>query len=207
MTEIKEKPKRKRLTKKQHGFVKDYLKTGVATTAVMNNYDVATYETAAVMANENLNKPNVKSAIEDALSDEKLRQAHEELLNQARFEYFVFPKVMSDEEITEKVEAVGVTLVVIQAGEKGKYAFYKTVDAHARKSALDMAYKLKGSYAPDKSINLNVEVEASDKVKEVAKQLNEFYRTRRTDLSGGNGNVTSPVGGEALNQERIGPTD
>jgi hypothetical protein len=144
--------KKRKLTKKQCGFVKDYLETGNGTRAALKNYDTTDENTAAVIASENLRNPKIASVIEETLSDDKLAKAHEELLNQARFEYFVFPTKMDDKEIAEKVAAVGVELIVIQPGEKGKYAFFKTIDAAARKSALDMAYKLKGTYAPEKKL-------------------------------------------------------
>lgn len=104
-----------------------------------------------------------KELIEEHLSDVELAKRHKELLDQVKYEYFVFPKKMDDEEIQDKVKAVGVELIVIEMGEKGKYAFYKTIDAVARKSALDMAYKLKGSYAPEKHVNLNANVSIEHK--------------------------------------------
>lgn len=104
-----------------------------------------------------------KQLMDEYMSDSELAKKHRELLDQVKYEYFVFPKSMKDEEIQEKVEAVGVELTVIETGEKGKYAFYKTIDAVARKSALDMAYKLKGSYAPDKHININTNVSIEHK--------------------------------------------
>lgn len=52
------------LTKKQKGFVKDYMETGNATLAVKNNYDVANDLTARVIGSENLTKPNVIAYLE-----------------------------------------------------------------------------------------------------------------------------------------------
>ncbi len=195
---VTKKVTRKRLTKKQHGFVKDYLKTGIGSLAVKKNYNVATDQTARAIAHENLTNPYIVKAIDDALSDEKLRQAHEELMNQARFEYFVFPKAMEDTEIEEKVSAVGVELVVIQPGEKGKYAFYKTIDANARKAAIDMAYKLKGSYAAEKKVNLNIEIEALPEIKALTEQINAIHRGNGIPSDGGSSSV---VGEETPNQE------
>lgn len=148
------------LTKKQRGFVKDYLETGIGSLAVKRNYDVKDDDTARAIATENLTKPSIVKSIQEALKDEDLAQAHSELLNQKKTEYFVFPKKMTEEEIEEKVQAAGLELIVIQPGEKGQYAFYSTIDAAARKSALDMAYKLKGSYAAEKSTTLNVNLDA-----------------------------------------------
>lgn len=52
------------LTKKQRGFVKDYLETGNKTQAALNNYDTTSYGTAAVIGHENLKKPNVIAYLE-----------------------------------------------------------------------------------------------------------------------------------------------
>lgn len=52
------------LTKKQKGFVKDYIDTGNATQAVKNNYDVSNDLTARSIGSENLTKPNIQQAIE-----------------------------------------------------------------------------------------------------------------------------------------------
>lgn len=60
---ILEKPNR-RLSKKQKGFVKDYLETGNATKAALDNYDTDSYGAAAVIGHENLKKPNVREYLE-----------------------------------------------------------------------------------------------------------------------------------------------
>jgi phage terminase small subunit len=57
------------LTKKQKGFVKDYIETGVGITAVKNNYDVSDDNTAYVMASENLSKPKIREAIDRHAKD------------------------------------------------------------------------------------------------------------------------------------------
>lgn len=80
------------------------------------------------------------------LPDSLLIKHHEKLLNAKQIEYFVFPKSMDDSEITEKVEAAGLSVVVIRDSEKGKMAFYSLDNAKAKKDALDMAYKLKTRY-------------------------------------------------------------
>lgn len=205
MEETEVKPKKRKLTKKQRGFVRDYVLTENGVQAALKNYDVADYKTAAVIASENINKPYVKEAIEEvkrtvaeALTDELLLEKHLALLDQARFDYFTFPKKMSDEEVEEKVNAVGMELVVIQDGEKGRYAFYKTIDAAARKSGLEMAYKLKGSYAPEKSVSVNIDVEADSTVKELTERLNAIHRGNGVPSHGG---TSGSVGTEIQNQE------
>lgn len=53
-----------KLTKKQKGFVKDYLETGIGVQAALNNYDTTDYNTAHAIASENLQKPTIRQAIE-----------------------------------------------------------------------------------------------------------------------------------------------
>ena len=59
--------KKRKLTKKQRGFVKDYALDENGTKAVMNNYDIVgknPEKIASVMAVENLGKPSITEAIE-----------------------------------------------------------------------------------------------------------------------------------------------
>ena len=53
-----------KLTKKQRGFVKDYVMYENGTKAVMNNYDVKDNIVAKSIATENLTKPYIIEAIE-----------------------------------------------------------------------------------------------------------------------------------------------
>lgn len=182
------------LTKKQRGFVKDYLKTGIGSLAAKENYDVANDNVARNIASENLTKPNIQKAIADRLTDELLSEKHIELFNQKRIDYFMFPKSMDDEEIREHVESVGITVITVRTTEKGKMAFYSLPDANAIKGALDMAYKIKSTYAPEKSVNVNVEVEASPVIKELTDKLNGLYRGSSESSDGG---ITSVVDPEA----------
>jgi len=53
-----------KLTKKQRGFVDDYIETENGTQSALKNYDTDDYKTASVIATENLDKPSVIEAIE-----------------------------------------------------------------------------------------------------------------------------------------------
>lgn len=53
------------LTKKQKGFVEDYLDTGNGTQSILNNYDTDNPKVASVMAVENLAKPSIREALEN----------------------------------------------------------------------------------------------------------------------------------------------
>ena len=91
-----------------------------------------------------------KELMETYLPDELLGQKHRELFEQKQVSYFVFSKSMSDEEIIAHVKASGIEVITVRESDKGKMAFYSIPDAQAIKSGLDMGYKLKGSYAPEK---------------------------------------------------------
>jgi phage terminase small subunit len=106
------------LTKKQKGFVKDYIETGNGTQAALNNYDTIDYSTAGNIASDNLRKPKVIEAIAEQIPDDLLVRKHLQLLN--------------------------------KTDEKGE------IDVQAVKAGLDMGYKVKGSYAPDKVVNLTI---------------------------------------------------
>lgn len=53
-----------KLTKKQKGFVKDYIDTGNGVQSALNNYDTESYNTANQIAIENLQKPTIQEVIE-----------------------------------------------------------------------------------------------------------------------------------------------
>jgi phage terminase small subunit len=57
----------KRLTQKQQGFVRDYVKMKNGTKAIIKNYKVTKEKTASAMAVENLGKPSIQNAIDKAL--------------------------------------------------------------------------------------------------------------------------------------------
>lgn len=126
-----------KLTKKQKGFVKDYVETGNGTQAALKNYDTENPLVAASIATENLTKPYIVKAIADRIPDDLLEEKHLALLN--------------------------------KEDEKG-------IDAQAVAKGLDMAYKLKGSYAAEKQITTNLHVTISPENKELADKFEEALK-------------------------------
>src|SRR3990167_6640133 len=122
----------RRLTKKERGFVKDVLRTDNATIAALNNYNITNNDkdVAAAVGSEVLRRPKIQKAIAEALPDDLLAERHLELLNKR-----------------EVIRLVGGRGVVIDQPE-----------TNAVKAGLDMAYKIKGSYAAEKHINISVEI-------------------------------------------------
>ena len=173
--QLQEKPQKKirKLTKKQRGFLKDYIETGNGTQAALKNYDIKSSNperVASVIAAENLTKPSIIESLPDSL----LVGKHLELFEQKRVDYFVFPKNLTDDEIVEHVRSAGIEVITVRATEKGKMAFYSMPDSQAIKGGLEMAYKIKGTYAPEKSVSVNVNVNTTDpKAQEIAREYEE----------------------------------
>lgn len=142
-----------KLTKQEKGFVKDYVETGNGTQSVMNNMKVKNENVAGVTATRLLREVKIQDAIKsiaDSIPNELLEQVHREGL---------------------------------QASEK----FYdrdgnqiEQPDYSVRHKYLDSAYKLKGSYAPDKTINVNVDIESSQEIKDLANKLDELDKKNGT---------------------------
>ena len=152
----KKKPKAK-LTKKEKGFVTDYLATGNGTDAAMKNYKAKNRNTAGVIAHAKLRNVKIANVIQDALSDENLLAKHHQLLHAITLEKLKFDDNESDEVIKTLIENMdGYTLLHIveyknKDGEVyGKYAYVKAPDNTVQEKALDKAYKIKGSYAAEK---------------------------------------------------------
>jgi len=125
-----------RLTKKQKGFVKDYVKTGNGQESALRNYDIEAEDKESVaraIATENLTKPSIIRAIAERLPDDLLEEKHLALLNKTEKKFNSDGDMISEE-----------------------------IDAQAVAKGLDMAYKVKGHYAPDKNININMSVKAID---------------------------------------------
>lgn len=144
---------KQKLTKKQRGFVKDYVETGNGVVSAMKNYDVKDYNTAAVIASENIIKPNIVKAIDEALGDSMLATKHMELLNAVTLERLSFKLKDTDEEIRKIVSQLpGYEVIHIREDTDGKVAYVRSPDSNTQDKALDKAYKIKGTYAPEKKV-------------------------------------------------------
>lgn len=95
-------------------------------------------------------KKTWKQLMEHFLPDSLIAEKHHELLEAKDLSYFVFPRMMKDDEIESRMLEAGIKLVVVRASDKGKMAFYSKADMKARKDGIDLAYKIKGKMAPEK---------------------------------------------------------
>jgi hypothetical protein len=134
-----------KLTHKQQVFVEEYAASHNGTQAALTAYDTEDPVTAAVIAYENLRKPQIVDALEEALPEKMLLQVHKEGLFATRT---VFDKTG---------QAVG-----------------EDADFAVRSKYLDMAYKLKGTYAPEKKlVGVVHQKELDPRIRELAKKLNQ----------------------------------
>lgn len=183
--QAKRQTKQRKLTRKEEGFVNDYVATGNGTQSALKNYDTDDYKTASVIASENLDKPRIQRAIAERLPDDFLEQKHKELFSLKRIDYFVFPKNMEDEEIIQHVSAQGLTVITVRESDKGKMAFYSIPDGQAMSKALDMAYKIKGAYgdenkppAPNSTYNFFFNPEIQREVSEIENRIKNVLKVK-----------------------------
>lgn len=135
-----------KLTKKQREFADKYIETGNGTNSVLGVYNTEDSRTAAVIAHENLTKPNVVNYIQSKLSDELLAKKH-----------------------LEGLEAVRTIATKDGPIEEPDYA--------VRHKYLDTAYKVKGSFAPEKKATVNVDVTIpSEKAQKIAEKYESELR-------------------------------
>lgn len=139
-----------------------------------------------------------KEHFEKKYTPEYMEKLISEMAETPEFAYFVFPKTMDDIEIEFRVNAVGISVVNISAGEKGKYAWYKKMDVNARKFAIEQVNKIQGNFAPEKSITITIDADASDEIKDLTKQLNDLHRGTGSSSNGG---ATGSVDAEVQDKE------
>jgi hypothetical protein len=89
--------------------------------------------------------------LEKYLPDDLVLETHTNLLKATGLDHYVFPPSTTDEEMKEIIESVpGCKLMKISHGDQWNRAYYWVPDNKSRKDAIDMAYKLKGSYKAEK---------------------------------------------------------
>lgn len=133
------------------------------------------------------NTPAWLELVETYLDDTKLAEKHDLLLNAALLTKVPFEPDDTDDEIKNIIEAIpGQKLIRIkeQLDKEGfllaRVAYVKSPDTQTQYKALDGAYKIKGNYAPDKSVNLNL-TQVVGNMSEEHKQLKEEYEEKLRD--------------------------
>lgn len=88
-----------------------------------------------------------KELMDEFLPETMVIKKHKQLMNASKLDLFVFPLSMNDDQIKELVESIpGCVLKKIEHGDTQNRAYYWVPDNKAQESAVDMAYKLRGTY-------------------------------------------------------------
>jgi hypothetical protein len=95
-------------------------------------------------------KKNFRELLEAFFPDGEVLSTHIALKDSRRVDHMTFPTSMEDSDIEKLLSDTNCFLRKIVHGEQAKHAYFWAPDNKARKEALDMIYKLKGHYAPEK---------------------------------------------------------
>lgn len=152
-TQMEQQKKLRKLTKKERGFVKDYVLTENGTQSALKNYDTTDYKTASVIASENLDKPRIQVAIEETrktlknalidkeVDEDKIAETIKELLD-AKDE-----KGLSDYTAKDKGLKHALSIYGVEDPEKPKsqntYNFIFNAEAQSEIKAMEEKIKAK----------------------------------------------------------------
>ena len=132
-----------KLTKQDKIFVKAIVETGNGTASAKKAYGYKDDNVAGVMANKRLRKVKIQKAIKsiaDSIPDNLLIEKHIALLNK-------------EEVVTKNNMSTG-EVDIIKTGQ---------IDPQAVKAGLDMAYKIKGTYA---NVKIDLQFNPKEDLKE-----------------------------------------
>lgn len=107
------------------------------------------------------------------------------------------PEIIEQRGVQEELAALGFTE---DAAKRVVAEILANSDERAndRLKAAELTFKVHGSFAPDKHVNVNMDVDATSEIKELTDKLNALHRG--TGIAG-DGGPTSTVGTEVQNQE------
>lgn len=119
--------------------------------------------------------------LEEFLPDHEILSEHESLLKSRRLDHMTFPANIEDEVIDELLADVNCVLRKVVHGTQAKHAYFWSPDNRARKDGLDMIYKLKGKYAPEKFEDVSPYKDLSTtELMERKKKALDFFKKRKS---------------------------
>lgn len=150
-----------KLTKQEKKFVEIKAETGNGAFAAKEAFAIEDSNYAAVKASRLLRKDNIIQAIQDALPDELLAQVHLEGL-----------------QATKRSGTGGMKIGIGTNGEVNDFGHTEIdePDFAVRHKYLDSAYKLKGSYAAEKHVNLNLDANSTERTRDLGNRLIGLFR-------------------------------
>lgn len=117
---------------------------------------------------------------------------------------------LSDSEIVDMLAEVNCKVRRIVHGETARHVYFWAADNKARKDALDMGYKLRGAYAPEKHVSVTATIDLNAPVDDQVALAKEYEEKLRERMLNGNttGTIVDPrVASGEQDQEREGGTD
>ena len=127
-----------------------------------------------------------KGLMKKYLSDKSLVEKHKKLLNATKLEHMVFPTKTKVKDIRSLLKSVNCNVRKIQRGEMAIHVWFWALDNFALKSALELAYKLKGRLGPKEEekdqtvININITSNEADKAKRELKRKRGNEENKKT---------------------------
>lgn len=146
------------------------------------------------------------------ITDLELVNKHKELLNATRLDHMTFPlgpreelideddgiledddemgaehTTLTDEEIKEMLQSVNCTVRRIVHGKSARHVYFWAIDNRALKDGLDLAYKIKGTYAAEKKIILDLTPTSDPDLDKIRAEFNEKAKQKIIDKIKGNG--------------------
>ena len=117
---------------------------------------------------------------------------------------------LTDDDIVAMLRELNCTVRRIVHGQTARHVYFWSADNKARKDALDMAYKHRGAYAPEKSVSIVATVDLNAPMDEQAALAKEYEEKLRDKMLNGNTtgtNFDSRLATAEQDQEREGGTD
>lgn len=97
--------------------------------------------------------------LDEYLPEGDLLETHKSLLRASHLDHMTFPletPSLTDAHITEMLTDLNCTVRRISHGEQARHVYFFAPDNRARKDALDMGYKLRGTYAAEKHLHVGL---------------------------------------------------
>lgn len=154
-------------------------------------------------------KKSFLATLNEILPDELIVKAHRALIKNKFVVEKIFPKEMDDLDITEICSYMGRVIRIIEADVafkgKVKICYIAVTNTKAATDGIDMAYKLKGAYAPEKhSLNINQDfAEMSDEELEEAVRQQEEREKKYKDSLSSNKRIIDITPGVVNNSEKV----
>lgn len=131
----------------------------ISETALMK---AAGYSPSYARSGQHKKTKSFQALLEEYMPDETILRSHLGLMNSRRLDHMTFPTKIEDHEIQELLASVNCILRKVVHSEQAKHAYFWSPDNRARKDAIDMLYKLKGTYSPEKFEDVSALRDISD---------------------------------------------